>query len=188
MAGSFNHGSLGAGFPVAMGASALDPSRQAWAFVGDGGFGMAMQDFITAVRFNWPVKVIVFDNSELGFVKMETEVAGLPLNPEATGLLNPDFAAYARACGAEGVRVEHAADVVPAIEAAIAYDGPFIIDAIVSPGELTMPPHVSVEEAWGFGMSKAREGMIGIRGEHEQWEGWADELKANLHTFSLKSI
>ena len=51
-----------------------------------------------------------------------------------------------------------------------------------------MPPHVSMEEAWGFGVSKAKEGMIGIRGEHEQWEGWVDELKANLHTFSLKSI
>jgi thiamine pyrophosphate-dependent acetolactate synthase large subunit-like protein len=188
MAGSFNHGSLGAGFPVAMGAAALDPSRQVWALVGDGGFGMAMQDFVTAVRFGWPVKVIVFDNSELGFVKMETEVSGLPLYPEATGLVNPDFAAYARACGAEGVRVTEAADIVPAIEAAIAYDGPFIIDAIVSPGELTMPPHLSSEEAWGFGVSKAREGLIAIRGEHEQWDGWVDELKANLHTFSLKSL
>jgi len=188
MAGSFNHGSLGAGFPIAMGASALDPSRQVWAFVGDGGFGMAMQDFVTAVRFDWPVKVLVFDNSELGFVKMETEVSGLPLYPEATGLVNPDFAAYARACGAEGVRVSKAADIIPAVEAALAYDGPFIIDAVVSPGELTMPPHVSMEEAWGFGVSKAKEGLIGIRGEHEQWEGWVDELKANLHTFSLKSI
>jgi thiamine pyrophosphate-dependent acetolactate synthase large subunit-like protein len=51
MAGSFNHGSLGAGYPVAMGAAALDPSRQVWAFVGDGGFGMSMQDLVTAVRF-----------------------------------------------------------------------------------------------------------------------------------------
>jgi thiamine pyrophosphate-dependent acetolactate synthase large subunit-like protein len=188
MAGSFNHGSLGAGFPVALGAAALDPSRQVWAFVGDGGFGMAMQDFVTAVRFNWPVKVIVFDNSELGFVKMETEVAGLPLYPAATNLQNPDFAAYARACGAEGVRVEHAADIVPAIEAAIAYDGPFIIDAVVSPGELTMPPHISFEQAWGFGISKAKEALLGLKGEHEQWSGWRDELKANLHKSTLDAL
>ena len=180
MAGSFNHGSLGAGYPVAMGASALDPSRQVWAFVGDGGFGMAMQDLVTAVRFKWPVKILVFDNSELGFVKMETEVAGLPLYPDATHLQNPDFAAYAHACGAGGVRVEQAADIVPAIEAAIAHDGPFVIDA--------MPPHLDFEMAWGFGLSKAKEALIGVRGEHEQWTGWRDELKANLHKESFEAL
>jgi pyruvate dehydrogenase (quinone) len=47
---------------------------------------------------------------------------------------------------------------------------------------------VTAEEVWGFGVSKAREGMIAIRGEHEQWEGWVAELKANLHAFSLKSL
>lgn len=188
MAGSFNHGSLGAGYPVAMGASALDPSRQVWAFVGDGGFGMAMQDLVTAVRFDWPVKILVFDNSELGFVKMETEVAGLPLYPDATHLQNPDFAAYAMACGAGGVRVEKNADIIPAIEAAIAHDGPFLIDAVVSPGELTMPPHLDFEMAWGFGLSKAKEALIGVKGEHEQWEGWRDELKANLHKESFEAL
>lgn len=188
MAGSFNHGSLGSGYPVAMGAAALDPTRQVWAFCGDGGFGMAMQDLVTAVRFGWPIKVIVFDNSELGFVKMETEVAGLPLYPEATNLRNPDFAAYARACGAGAARVESAADIVPAIEEAIAHDGPFLIDAVVSPGELTMPPHLDFEMAWGFGMSKAKEALIGVRGEHEQWTGWRDELKANLHKESFEAL
>jgi thiamine pyrophosphate-dependent acetolactate synthase large subunit-like protein len=188
MAGSFNHGSLGAGYPVAMGAAALDPSRQVWAFVGDGGFGMSMQDLVTAVRFKWPVKILVFDNSELGFVKMETEVAGLPMYPAATHLQNPDFAAYAHACGAGGVRVEKAADIVPAIEAAIAHDGPFLIDAVVSPGELTMPPHLDFEQAWGFGLSKAREALIGLRGEHEQWAGWRDELKANLRKESFEAL
>ena len=118
MLGSFNHGSLGAGFPIALGAAALDPQRQVWALCGDGGFGMAMQDFVTAVRFELPVKVIVFNNSELGFVKMEMEVSGLPLYPAATGLMNPNFAEYAKVCGGDGVRVEHAKDIVPAVEQA----------------------------------------------------------------------
>lgn len=180
MLGSFNHGSLGAALPVALGSSSLDPERQVWAFCGDGGFGMAMQDLVTAVRYGWPVKVLVFNNGELGFVKMEMEVSGLPLYPEATGLLNPDFAAYAKACGADGVRVEHAKDIVPAVEQALATDGPFLIDAVVSPGELTMPPHLTIEEAWGFGVSKVKEAMLGLRGDHDQWKGWRDEFMANL--------
>lgn len=180
MLGSFNHGSLGAALPVALGSSSLDPKREVWAFCGDGGFGMAMQDLVTAVRYDWPVKILVFNNSELGFVKMEMEVSGLPLYPEATGLVNPDFAAYARACGADGVRVEHAADIVPAIEKALSTDGPFLIDAVVSPGELTMPPHLTIEEAWGFGLSKVKEGILGLKGDHDQWKGWRDEFMANL--------
>lgn len=178
--GGFNHGSLGPGLPLALGAAALDPARQVWALCGDGGFGMSMNDFVTAVRFGWPIKVIVFNNSELSFVKMEMEVAGLPVYPEATGLLNPDFALFAKACGGDGIRVEHAADVVPAIDQAIASRKPFIIDAIVSPGELTMPPHIEVSQVWGFGVSKVKEAMLGLRGDHAVWKGWRDEFRANL--------
>jgi pyruvate dehydrogenase (quinone) len=132
------------------------------------------------VRFGWPIKLIVFDNSELGFVKMEMEVTGLPINPEATGLLNPDFALYAKACGGDGVRVEHAADIVPAIERAIASDKPFIIDAIVSSGELSMPPHIQVGQGWGFGISKVKEALMGLKGDHAVWKSWRDEFRANV--------
>jgi len=180
MASAFNHGSLGCGLPIALGAASLDPTRQVWALCGDGGFGMSMNDFVTAVRFEWPIKVVVFNNSQLSFVKMETEVAGLPVYPPATDLLNPDFAAYARACGGEGVRVEHADEIVPAIERAIECDKPFLIDAIVSPGELAMPPHISITEAWGFGTSKVKEGLMGLKGDHEVWQNWRDEFKATL--------
>ena len=180
MVGSFNHGSLGGALPVATGLAALDPKRQVWAIAGDGDFGMSMNEFVSAVRFGWPLKVIVFNNSELGFVKMEMEVSGLPIFPDATGLVNPDFAAYAKACGGDGVRVEHAADIVPAIEQALASDKPFIIDAIVSPGELTMPPTITLKEAWGFGISKVKEALIGVKGDHEIWKGWRDEFRANV--------
>jgi len=178
MVGGFNHGSLGPGLPVALGAGALEPPRQVWALCGDGGFGMSMNDFVTAVRYEWPIKVIVFNNSELSFVKMEVEVMGLPINPEATSLVNPDFVMYAKACGGDGVRVEHASDIVPAIEAALVSPKPFLIDAIVSPGELTMPPHIQISEAWGFGMSKVKEGLMALRGDHEIWKQWRDEFRA----------
>jgi pyruvate dehydrogenase (quinone) len=178
--GGFNHGSLGPGLPVALGAASIDPTRQVWALCGDGGFGMSMSDFVTAVKFDWPIKVLIFNNSELSFVKMEVEVMGLPTNPEATSLLNPDFAMYAKACGGDGVRVEHARDIVPAIERAIASPKPFIIDAIVSPGELTMPPHIEIKEAWGFGMSKVKEGLMALKGDHDVWKQWRDEFRANV--------
>ena len=180
MVGSFNHGSLGAGLPVALGAAASHPDRQIWALCGDGGFGMSMNDFVTAVRFQWPIKVLIYNNSEFSFVKMEMEVAGLPTFPDATGLLNPNFADYARACGGEGVRVEHAADIMPAIDMAIASDKPFIIDAIVSAGELSMPPHITVQEGYGFGISKVKEALLGLKGDHEIWKQWRDEFRANV--------
>jgi len=180
MAGSFNWGSVGSGLPVGLGAAALGRHAQTWVICGDGGFGMSLTDFVTAVRYGWAVKVLVFDNSELGFVKMETEVAGLARNPIATGLVNPDFVAFARACGGDGVRVERASEIVPAVEAAIASSGPFVIDAIVSAGELTMPPHVEVGQAFGFGISKVKEAIMGLRGDHAVWETWREEFRSLL--------
>ena len=139
---------------------------------------MSMNEFVTAVRNKWPIKVIVYNNSEFGFVAMEMQVSGMAKSDIATGLTNPDFAAYAKACGGDGVRVEHAKDIVPAIEQAIASDKPFIIDAIVSSGELVMPPHVAIEEVWGFGTSKVKEGLLGLKGDHTVWKEWRDEFKA----------
>jgi len=180
MVGSFNHGSLGSGFPSGLGAAALNPKRQVWAMCGDGGFGMAMQDFVTAVRFNWPLKVIVFNNSELGFVKMEMEVGGFPYNEIATHLVNPNFAEYAKICGGDGVRVEEADQVIPAIEQAVASDKPFLIDAVVTSGEFAMPPHIEVKQAWGFGMVKVKEGILMLKGDETQWDNWKEEIKAAL--------
>ncbi|MCR9087716.1 MAG: thiamine pyrophosphate-binding protein [Rhodobacteraceae bacterium] len=180
MVSGFNHGAIGSGFPVALGAAALHPDREVWALCGDGGFAMSMPDFVTAVRYGWPIKVVVLNNSEFGFVKMEMETSGMPHDFEATGLVNPDFAAFAKSCGGDGVRVEHADEILPAIARAKASDKPFIIDAVVSSGELVMPPKIKVGEAWGFGMSKIKEGLLGVRGDHEVWENWRAEYKATL--------
>ncbi len=180
MLGSFNHGSMGCALPLALGAAAASPGREIWALCGDGSFAMSMQDLVSAVRFGWPIKVLIFNNSELGFVKMENEASGFPLDPHATGLLNPDFAAYARACGAIGIRVEHPHEIMPAIRQARAENSPVVIDAIVTPGALTLPPKIGLKEALGFGASKIKEALLGIHGDHEQWANWKSEFDANL--------
>ncbi|MBK5214239.1 MAG: hypothetical protein JJE55_11335 [Flavobacteriaceae bacterium] len=179
--GSFNHGSMSVGFPAAMGIQSVNPGRQVWAIVGDGAFGMCMNDFITAVRYNWPVKILVYNNSQLGFVKIEMEEAGYAMADEALQLQNPNFAEYAKLCGGDGIRVEHAADIEGAIEMAIASPKPFIIDAVTTPGELSLPPHITIEEAWGFGKSKVREILLAVTGETEQKKNLMDEIKAFFH-------
>lgn len=178
--GSFNHGSMSVGFPAAMGIQSTDRTRQVWAIVGDGAFGMCMNDFITAVRYKWPVKVLVFNNSQLGFVKIEEEEAGYAYTDKALKLTNPNFAEYAKICGGDGVRVEDAKNIPKAIEMAIKSDKPFIIDAVTNPGELSLPPHVTLDEAWGFGKSKVKEILLAVKGEKAQKRNLMDELKAIL--------
>jgi pyruvate dehydrogenase (quinone) len=177
---SFNHGSIAVGFGMAMGASANDPQREVWLLTGDGAFGMAPQDLVTAKRFGWPVKIVILNNKQYAFVKMEMEVAGLPENPAATDVANMDFVSYAKACGVEGIRVERPQDLSAAIDRAIAEPGPFVLDVSVTPGILVMPPHLTPDEATGFAFSKFKEGLLGLEGDHAQFENWIDEFRANL--------
>lgn len=180
MLGSFNHGSIAVGFGMAMGASAHDPKRQVWDITGDGAYGMAPQDLVTAKRFGWPVKVVILNNKQYAFVKMEMEVAGLPEDAAATDVVNMDFVEYAKACGVEAVHVDRVEDLPAAIDRAIACDGPFVLDVSVTPGMLVMPPHKTLDEARGFAFSKFQEGLLGLEGDHSQFSNWAAEFKANL--------
>jgi len=165
MIGSFNHGSLGAGFPTALGAQALDPKRQVIALCGDGGFGMSLQDLVTATRFGWPLNVVVFNNSTLGFVKMEMEATGYPEFGDATDLQNPDFAMWAVACGGLGFSVHEPSELESALAEALASPLPCVIDCFVDPQELTIPPKIEPAAAWGFSISKLKE-VLGYLG-HE---------------------
>jgi pyruvate dehydrogenase (quinone) len=176
--GSFNHGSMAVGLPAAIGAQFLDRKREVWCLTGDGAFNMAMQDFITAVRYNLPVKVLIFNNAELSFVKLEMEEAGLAPSLDALHQQNVNFADYARLCGGEGIRVEHAKDIEHAILMAKKSTKPFIIDAVVSSGELSLPPHIGLAQAVGFGVSKAKEGLQALTGDKSQWENLKKELKS----------
>ncbi len=176
--GSFNHGSMAVGLPAAIGAQLQCPNREVWALVGDGAFNMSLQDFSTAVKNNLPIKIIVFNNSQLGFVKIEMEEAGLAPNLDALRVDNFNFAEYAKLCGGDGIKVEHAKDIVTAIHTAKNSTKPFIIDAVVTNAELSLPPKIGFEEAKGFGISKIKEVMRAFNGEKEQWENIKQEIEA----------
>ncbi|MEE4256819.1 MAG: thiamine pyrophosphate-dependent enzyme [Bacteroidales bacterium] len=178
MIGSFNHGSMAVGLPAAIGAQAQYPDREVWAMVGDGAFNMALQDFSTAVDHNLPLKIIVFNNSELGFVKIEMEEAGLAPNFDALQVNNFNFSEYAKLCGGDGIKVEKAEDVIPAIKKAKKSTKPFVIDAVVTKGELSLPPKVGVGKAKDFSISKVKEIVKAIGGDKKQWDNIKKEIEA----------
>jgi pyruvate dehydrogenase (quinone) len=153
--GSYNLGSMANAMPQALGAQALDRSRQVVAFCGDGGLSMLMGDLITAVTLNLPVRLVVFDNGRLGMVKLEMEQVGLP--EFGTVLHNPDFARVAEALGMRGIRVEQPNDVESALKEAFAHDGPVLVDCLTNPDEIAIPPKPTLEQGWGFAIAKTRE-------------------------------
>ncbi len=153
--GSFNLGSMANALPQALGAQALDRERQVIGFCGDGGLTMLLGDLITAVSYDLPVKLIVFDNGRLGMVKLEQEQGGLP--EFGTVLDNPDLAAVARAIGLHGIRVEDPADLHTAVAGALAHPGPVLLDVITNPDEISVPPRVKVADGWGFAVAKLSE-------------------------------
>ena len=118
-------GSIGFGYPAAMGAWAADPSRPVVAVTGDGGFGQYLAEVTTAVKYGIPVKHVLLDNGALGKISKEQLAGGLPV--WQTSLVNPDFAAYARLCGATGIFVERNADVDAAMVDLFATSGPAML-------------------------------------------------------------
>jgi pyruvate dehydrogenase (quinone) len=94
------------------------------------------------------VKVVVFNNSALGFIELEQKSSGF-VNA-GTNLANPNFAAMAEAVGVRGIRIEDPGDVESGVAAALAHDGPVLVDAVVNRSELAMPPSITLEMAKGF--------------------------------------
>lgn len=105
---------LGCGLPGALAGKIAFPDKQVFAVCGDGGFGMTMNDFVTAVKYKLPIVVVVLNNNKIAMIKFEQEVMG---NIEfETDLTNPDFAKYAEACGGIGYRVENLDELLPAFK------------------------------------------------------------------------
>jgi pyruvate dehydrogenase (quinone) len=146
--GSFWHGSMANAMSQSIGAQAAFPGRQVVSLSGDGGFAMLMGDFLTLAQRSLPVKVVVFDNSALGFIEIEQKSSGF-INT-GTELVNPNFAAVAEAVGIRGIRLEDPGEVEDGIAAAFSHDGPVLVDAVVNRTELAMPPSITVEMAKGF--------------------------------------
>jgi pyruvate dehydrogenase (quinone) len=148
--GSFWHGSMANAMPQAIGAQAAYPDRQVISMSGDGGFTMLMGDFLTLAQVGLPVKVVVFNNGALGFIELEQKSTGFL--DTGTELKNPNFAAMAQAAGVRGIRLERPGEVEAGITAALAHDGPVLVDAVVNRMELAMPPKVTAQMAKGFSL------------------------------------
>ena len=157
--GSFWHGSMANAMAQAIGAQTTFPERQVISMSGDGGFTMLMGDLLTIAQYNLPVKVVVFNNGSLGFIELEQKSTGFL--DFGTELKNPNFAAMAEAIGIRGIRITDASEVDEAVGAALAHDGPVLIDAVVNRTELVMPPSVTVEMAKGFSLYMAKAIMNG---------------------------
>jgi thiamine pyrophosphate-dependent acetolactate synthase large subunit-like protein/nitrite reductase/ring-hydroxylating ferredoxin subunit len=121
-------GSIGFGFPAAMGAWAAAPDRQIVAVTGDGGFGQYMGEMTTAVKYGMDITHVLLNNSMLGKITKEQRAAELDV--WQTSLHNPDFSEYARICGALGRRVERAADLEAALREGLDHRGPALIEVV----------------------------------------------------------
>jgi len=146
--GSFWHGSMANAMAQAIGAQVAFPGRQVISLSGDGGFTMLMGDFLSLVQLGLPVKVVVFNNGALGFIEVEQKSSGFL--DYGTRFKNPNFAAMAEAAGVRGIQIEDPADVDEGIAAALAHDGPVLVDAVVSRMVLPIPPAITTEMAKGF--------------------------------------
>jgi len=118
-------GSIGFGYPAAMGAWAAAPSRPIVAVTGDGGFGQYALELTTAVKYRIPIKHVLLNNNALGKISKEQLAGEFPV--WHTSLVNPDWASYAKLCGATGIRVDARSQLDAAMTELFAADGPALL-------------------------------------------------------------
>jgi pyruvate dehydrogenase (quinone) len=147
--------SMACGLPYAIAAQIAYPDRQCVAFVGDGGFSMLMAEFVTAVKYQLPIKIVIVKNNTLGQIKWEQMV--FLGNPEyAVDLAPIDFAAFAEACGGTGFTIEDPVTCGATLEEALATTGPVIVQAVVDPFEPPLPPDITREQVVKFAEALAK--------------------------------
>jgi acetolactate synthase-1/2/3 large subunit len=129
-------GSMGYGLPAAIAAKLADPTRTVVNFAGDGCFLMTGQEMATAAQYGLDIVTIVANNGMYGTIRAHQE-RQYPERVVGTTLMNPDFAAYARAFGGHGEKVERTADFKGAFERALAARKPAIIELAIDPEALT---------------------------------------------------
>jgi len=130
-------GSMGYGVPAAIAAKAVCPERIVVSWNGDGCFLMNGQELATAVQYRLNVIFVVVDNGMYGTIRMHQE-KHYPARVYGTDLVNPDFAALARAYGVHGESVNRTAEFTPAFERALAHDGPSLLHLRIDPQAITM--------------------------------------------------
>jgi len=152
---SGNLATMAPGLPYTIAAQVAYPQRQCVAFVGDGGFSMLMADFVTAVKYKLPIKVVIIKNNTLGQIKWEQMV--FLGNPEFGVDLTPiDFVEFAHSCGGIGFTVEDPGECGRVMEEFLNAPGPAVLQAVVDPLEPPLPAKVKAEQALHFAESLAR--------------------------------
>lgn len=121
-------GSIGFGYPAAMGAWAAAPDRPIIALTGDGGFGQYLAEVTTAVKYGMNITHVLLNNGELG--KISKEQRADHLDVWQTVLHNPDFSRFADNCGALGIRVTRKDELDDALERALAHEGPSMVEVM----------------------------------------------------------
>jgi len=124
-------GAMGYGVPAAIAAALLHPTRKVVAVAGDGCFMMAVNDLVTATATGAKVVFLILNNGAYGTIRMHQQTR-FPGRTVATDLINPDFVALAEACGVKATRVSTTAEFAPALAAALAADGPRLIELVTS--------------------------------------------------------
>ena len=152
--GSFLHGSMANALPMALGAQVAFPDRQVVSMSGDGGLSMLLGELITAKMYDLPIKVVVFNNSTLGMVKLEMLVNGLP--DFQTDVPDTNYAEIARAIGFHAERVEDASRLEDAYREAFAAPGPALVEVITDPNALSLPPAITGGQVVGFATAMSK--------------------------------
>ncbi len=142
-------GAMGYGVPAAIAAKAVHPARVVLSWNGDGCFQMNGQELATAVQYGLAVIFVVVDNAMYGTIRMHQE-RNYPARVSGTDLVNPDFAALARAYGAFGETVVRTAEFAPAFERAAAAGGPALLHVRIDPQALTMGATLDALRAQGM--------------------------------------
>ncbi|MDT7578356.1 MAG: hypothetical protein QOH17_4689 [Pseudonocardiales bacterium] len=146
--------SMGGGVPYGIAAKFAHPDRPVFALLGDGAMQMnGVNELITVAKYwqEWAdprFALLVLNNRDLSFVSWEQRSSeGTPKFDDSQLLPDVDYAAWARSLGLGGVRVDDPAQVGPAWDMALSADRPVVIDAVVDPSELMIPPHFTLEQA-----------------------------------------
>jgi acetolactate synthase I/II/III large subunit len=135
-------GAMGYGLPAAIAAKMRYPGRVVVAFAGDGCFLMYGQELATAMKYSLPIIVLVVNNAMYGTIRLHQE-RKYPNRVYGTDLLNPDFAAFAQAFGAQGKIVDRTEDFPAAFEEALTAETPFLLELRVDPDVITPSARLS---------------------------------------------